>query len=124
MKNVTISMDEAVLREVQMEAGRAGVSVSRWIAEQLEARLRLDVEKAAANARLLAWLDAGPRFDLSETGKITIDRDEMYGERFRRFNDPDLHRGSAISAETAERHHVAEDADQFKHAEGKSSDSE
>ena len=47
----------------------------------------LDAEKAAASARIEAFLDSGPKFALSEGGKITIDYDEMYdGGRFSRFD--------------------------------------
>ena len=126
MKNVTISMDEDTLTWVRVEAARAGKSVSRWLADYLGVRKRLVDEKVAASEqieRLLAWLET-PHFDLSENGKITIDRDEMYAERFRRFDDPDLHRGSARPAEATERRQVAEDADPFKYTEGERPDSE
>src|ERR1700722_20388617 len=93
--NVTISMDEETLRWVRVEAARAGLSVSRWIGRQIEGLHAEHAEKAAARARIMAFLDAGPRFELSENGKITIDRDELYDDgRFRRFDDPALHPGS------------------------------
>jgi len=126
MKNVTVSMDDDTLTWVRVEAARAGKSVSRWLADYLGVRKRLSEEKAADSERierLLAWLET-PHFDLSEDGKITIDRDEMYAERFRRFDDPDLHGGSARPAEAAKRRHVAEDVDPFKHADGERPDSE
>jgi hypothetical protein len=125
MKNVTISMDEDTLTWVRVEAARAGKSVSRWLADYLGVQKRLSAEKAADSERierLLAWLET-PHFDLSENGKITIDRDEMYGERFRRFDDPNLHGGSTGPAEAAERRDVAEDIDPFKHADGERPDS-
>ena len=37
MKNVTISMKEEVLREVRIEAAKAGKSVSRFIADMIDA---------------------------------------------------------------------------------------
>jgi len=77
MKNVTISMDDATLRWVRIEAAKAGMSVSRWVATELGGLHRRTAERAAASARIEASLDAGPKFDLSENGKITIDRDEM-----------------------------------------------
>jgi hypothetical protein len=89
MKNVTISMDEATLRWAHIEAAKADVSVSRWIAAELGGLRRRTAERAAASARIEAFLDAGPRFDLSENGKITVDREEMYdGGRFRRSAAP------------------------------------
>ncbi len=55
-------------------------------------RLRQEAAaKAAASRRIEAFLDAGPRFDLSENGKIMIDRDELYDDgRFDRFDDPKI----------------------------------
>ena len=110
MKNVTISMDEETLGWVRIEAARAGLSVSRWIGERLQGMNQERAMKAAASARIEAFLDAGPRFDLSENGKITIDRDDMYGDaRFRRFEHDPLQPGSAISGETGALDQVAEE---------------
>jgi hypothetical protein len=92
MKNVTISMDEETLGWVRVEAAKAGLSVSRWIAQRLQGMNNERAVKAAAAARMMAFLDAGPRFDLSENGKITIDRDDLYGDgRFRRFDHDPVH---------------------------------
>jgi hypothetical protein len=45
--------------------------------------------KAAASRRIVEFLRACPRFDLSENGKIVIDRDELYDDgRFDRFDGP------------------------------------
>jgi len=51
-----------------------------------------EAEKEAARKRIEAFLDAGPRFDLSKNGKIWINRDDIYdGGRFDRFgpNEPE-----------------------------------
>jgi hypothetical protein len=93
MKNVTISMDEATLRRVRVQAAHAGLSVSRWIAGVVRDRLGDQDQKAAASARIERLLSDFPGIPLSENGKITIDRDEMYGERFRRFDHPALSAG-------------------------------
>jgi predicted nucleic acid-binding protein len=77
MKNVTISMDEETLQWVRLEAGRAGVSVSRWVADQLGVRGREAAEKAAASRRIEKFLAEFPGLPLSENGKIIIDRDEL-----------------------------------------------
>ena len=110
MKNVTISMDEDTLGWVRIEAAKAGVSVSRWIAERLQGMNNERAAKAAAAARMIAFLDAGPRFDLSENGKITIERDDLYGDgRFRRFDHDPIHAGSALSGQAGTLDEVAEE---------------
>jgi hypothetical protein len=115
MKNVTITMDEATLRWIRVEAAQSGMSVSRWIARELEGRFAGAAEKAAARDRVKAFLNAGPRFDLSEDGKINIDRDELYDDgRFRRFDDPALHPGSSESDEARALDSVAEPAARFE----------
>jgi hypothetical protein len=110
VKNVTISMDEDVLGWVRIEAAKSGMSVSRWIGERVKAMNHERAAKVAASARIEAFLEAGPRFDLSENGKITIDRDELYGDgRFRRFNHDPIYAGSAISGEAGAFDEVAEE---------------
>jgi hypothetical protein len=122
MKNVTISMDEATLAWVRIEAAKAGMSVSRWIARILSGRQDLDIEKAAASARIEAFLDSGPHFALSENGKITIDRDELYDDgRFRRFDHPALQPGSALSGQAEAFDGVAEEPFEFGEADPKRS---
>jgi hypothetical protein len=109
MKNVTISMDEATLAWVRVEAARAGVSVSRWIGEILQARRGDSQAKSEAWARIEEiW--RGPGIALSENGKINIDRDEMYGERFRRFDHAPLSAGQARSGEGSVGAGMAEEA--------------
>jgi hypothetical protein len=108
MKNVTISMDEEMLGWVRIEAAKSGMSVSRWIGERLKTMNHERAAKAAASARIEAFLDAGPYFDLSENGKITINRDEMYEHLFRRFDDVALPAGSTISGEGQALQGVAE----------------
>jgi type II secretory pathway pseudopilin PulG len=108
MKNVTISMDEDTLRWVRIEAARAGMSVSRWIGAQMRTLNVEQAEKAAASARIEAFLDDFPGLPLSENGKITIDRDEMYEHLLRRYDDPALSSGQGLSGEGAALQGVAE----------------
>ena len=110
MKNVTISMDEDTLRWVRVEAAKAGMSVSRWIGAQMRTLNVEQAEKAAASARIEAFLDDFPGLPLSENGKITIDRDELYDDgRFRRFDHPPLSAGQSGSGEEEHLRGVAED---------------
>ena len=110
MKNVTISMDEDTLRWVRVEAAKAGLSVSRWVGERLQALNSERAEKAAASARIERFLAEFPGIPLSENGKINIDRDELYDDsRFRRFDHPPLSAGRSGSGEEEHLRGVAED---------------
>jgi hypothetical protein len=110
MQNVTISMDEQALRWVRIEAAKAGVSVSRWIGQELESRFSLDAQKTAASERIERFLSTFPGIPLSENGKITIDRDELYdGGRFHRFDHAPLPAGRVGSGEEDGLHGVAEE---------------
>jgi hypothetical protein len=122
VQNVTISMDEATLRWVRVEAAKAGLSVSRWIAERLQGLNREQRERAAASRRIEAFLDSGPRFALSENGKITIDRDELHDDgRFRRFDNPALHAGPPGPEQAGALDAVAEEPAEFESDDGESS---
>jgi hypothetical protein len=110
MKNVTISMDDETLRWVRVEAARAGLSVSRWISRTVDGRLQEAAAKEEARERIKAYLESGPRFDLSVNGKIKIDRDELHDDgRFRRFNDPALRSGPTRPGEDGALRGVADD---------------
>jgi hypothetical protein len=110
MRNVTISMDEDTLRWVRVEAAKAGLSVSKWVAGQLQGLNRERAEKAAASARIIKFLEEFPGIPLSEHGKINIDRDELYDDgRFRRFDNPDLSAGQGRAGEGEALRGVAED---------------
>lgn len=74
MKNVTISMDDDLHQKVRLDAARAGLSVSKYIANMLttaaspadresQARLEADI------ARLRAVF-AAPKLDLSRKGRM------------------------------------------------------
>ena len=70
MKNVTITVDEAVLEWARVEAARRGSSVSRMVGEMLAEKMRQ--EDASAQARRSAlrfesWgASDGPYLRLSE----------------------------------------------------------
>ena len=53
MKNVTVTMDEAILEWVRVKAARENISVSRWLSEVVaEARLREGAYQRAMRAAL------------------------------------------------------------------------
>lgn len=80
MKNVTISMDEADLAWVKAQAGAAGVSVSKWLAQRVQpTQAQPDLE-----TEMLAVL-ATPLTTMSDGGRIFV-REECYDRRvFKRF---------------------------------------
>ncbi len=88
MANVTISLDHALLARVRSEAAKEQRSVSRWIARELSDMLKQRDRQAAASERIDRLMADFPGLPLSENGKITLDRDEMYDERFRRIRPP------------------------------------
>ncbi len=74
MNKVTISMDEDLHQKVRVDAARAGMSMSRYIAEVLStATSQVDRDNQdrleADIARLLAVF-AGPKLDLSQGGRM------------------------------------------------------
>lgn len=73
-RNVTIKLDEALLREARVLAARQGKSVSALIAELLEARIRDDARYERARKRALARLQKGYRFQWSRPRS----RDELH----------------------------------------------
>ena len=54
LKNVTITVDEVVARWARLEAARADTSVSRFVGDLLEERMRQDQEYDAAMERYLS----------------------------------------------------------------------
>ncbi len=63
--NITLSLEEDMIKEAKVLAARRGLSVSRMLSEQLEELVRRDREYDAAMHRALARLDHG--FHLSWT---------------------------------------------------------
>ena len=74
MKNVTISMPDDVLRDVRIEAARAGKSVSKYIADTLEATARKPLETAAttrnAQREALERILSGPKWSVMRDGRM------------------------------------------------------
>jgi hypothetical protein len=73
MKNVTVTMDEAVLQRARVAAARDGKSLSRFDAEAVEQRVGRPLSQREAIERFLA----GPLMNLTgENGKAPT-RDEL-----------------------------------------------
>jgi hypothetical protein len=116
MKNVTISMDEATLAWVRVEAAKAGMSVSKWVGHRLTA---LRNGSADADAGWAAWLKElddvldGPGFDL-ELEKHPFNREEIYEERLRGLERGRVQPGSRQPAQAGRGEGVAEAARGFE----------
>lgn len=75
MKNVTISMDEDLHRTTRIEAAKAGKSMSRYIADLLEAATaaKAHADDATERAQRLERLKkafSGPLWPISEDGRM------------------------------------------------------
>lgn len=73
LKNVTITVNDAVARWARLEAARENTSVSRWIGDLLEQRMRQNDEYDAAMER---YLSVKPR-DLSQ-GRQYARREQLH----------------------------------------------
>jgi hypothetical protein len=74
MANLTLKIDDALLRDAKVLAARRGTSVSRLAAEQLEELVRQDKNYEAARRRAVQRLDRG--LDLGLTPPAS--RDELH----------------------------------------------
>lgn len=73
MKNVTISMDEQLLRLTRVEAAKAGMSTSKFIAEIVESALASKPAATSGKNPQLEALErilAGPQWDVTENGRM------------------------------------------------------
>lgn len=82
MKNVTISMDEALLRAVRIEAAKAGKSVSKFIGEMVEVRvgapIALDNETKTHKFKALEQFLNQPKVQISDENGVMPTRDWIY----------------------------------------------
>ncbi len=76
MKNVTVTMDEAVLRRARIAAATEGKSLSKFISETVERRIGRPMTQAEALERFLA---GPPLHLLDENGKAPT-RDQIYDD--------------------------------------------
>jgi hypothetical protein len=103
MKNVTISMDDATLAWVRVEAAKAGQSVSRWLASLVENGRSRERDQSAAMARLLAM----PALNL-EPMKRPFSREEFYDEVLHRHQRVPVSEGPQRAAEGGDLREVAD----------------
>lgn len=102
MRNVTVSMDELLLKKARVAAAEEGKSLSKFIAETIEQRVGRQRTQAEALERFLA----GPLWD-SGGGRLPT-RDEIYAERLHRHERADLSARQGFADEGGSSGYVAE----------------
>lgn len=75
MKNVTITLPEDILAKVRIEAATVGKSVSRFMAELAEERVR---SKQSDPGSAMRQFLAGPLYDLTDENGKAPSRDAIY----------------------------------------------
>lgn len=73
-QNITVRLDRGILRKAKVLAARRNTSISRLLADQVNALVGQDDAYALAQRRALAHLDAG----LHLGGQIGSTRDEWH----------------------------------------------
>lgn len=76
MKNVTVTMDEAVLRRARIAAASEGKSLSKFISETVEQRIGRPMTQSEALEQFLA---GPPLHVLDENGKAPT-RNQIYDD--------------------------------------------
>ncbi|WP_375454896.1 hypothetical protein [uncultured Methylobacterium sp.] len=76
MKNVTVTMDEVVLRRARIAAASEGKSLSKFISETVEQRIGRPMTQSEALEQFLA---GPPLHVLDENGKAPT-RDQIYND--------------------------------------------
>jgi hypothetical protein len=73
MKNVTVTMEDALLQRARVAAARDGKSLSRFVAEAVEQRVGRPLSQREAIERFLA----GPLMNLTDENGKAPTRDEL-----------------------------------------------
>jgi hypothetical protein len=79
-RNLTVQLDEEVMRRAKIVAAKRGTSVSALVARQIDELVAQDERYDAAKARALELMDS-PR----ALGGRSWTRDDLYAERLDRF---------------------------------------
>jgi hypothetical protein len=75
VKNVTITLDDALMAKARVEAARQGKSLSRFVSELVAQRVGHGMTQKEALERFLA----GPLLDLTDEDGNAPSRDELHG---------------------------------------------
>jgi hypothetical protein len=76
MKNVTVTMDEDLLRRARVAAAHEGKSLSRFVAETVEQRIGRPLSQSEALAEFLA----GPPLHILDENGRAPSRGQLYDE--------------------------------------------
>jgi hypothetical protein len=77
MKNVTVSLKENVVRWARIRAAEQGKSLSQFLGDLLEERMRHETDYEAARRRFMA----GKPFAFRKRGEELPTRDEIHGRK-------------------------------------------
>ncbi len=80
MKNVTISMDDELAQRARVAAARAGISVSKYMADAAKAKIEADEKLAVQSGRnrqieALERIFSGPKWDVTDDGRMPTAED-------------------------------------------------
>lgn len=80
MKNVTISMDDELAQRARVAAARAGISVSKYMADAAKAKIEADEKLAGQSGRnrqieALERIFSGPKWDVTDDGRMPTAED-------------------------------------------------
>jgi len=70
MKNVTISMDDELYAETRVEAAKAGMSMSRYIARKIRDAQHSGGDKRNLQREALERIFAGPGWSVTRNGRM------------------------------------------------------
>lgn len=75
MKNVTVAFDDATAHRTRVAAAKAGLSVSRYLAEAAREKLERDegseaLRKKNLQLEALERIFSGPKWDVTENGRM------------------------------------------------------
>ncbi|HVL74167.1 MAG TPA: DUF6364 family protein [Beijerinckiaceae bacterium] len=74
MKNVTITLEEDLVRRARIQAAREGKSLSRFVSELVTKHVGREMNQQEAMRAFLA----GPAMDLTDENGKAPSRDELY----------------------------------------------
>jgi plasmid stability protein len=78
-KNITIAIDEELARAARVEAAKAGMSVSRFVAEMLREKVTLGPEKRTRQLAAIERFLSGPDLRLMDGSGRPL-RDQIYDD--------------------------------------------
>ena len=70
MKNVTISMDDELLRSLRIEAARDGKSVSRFLADLIKSTIGKSSPSGNSQMEALERILSGPKWSVMRDGRM------------------------------------------------------